>query len=327
MGARPRYIILVGSGKSGSSAVFDYLSGRSDVITAISGSEFKLGNDPDGLGDLGYAVGEGFHPNRASLAVKAFQALCNRYGRPRSALPPGMGYKALIPDYQEIVNEYLEALVDVEFKALPRVELTQLSPLKAYLIQTQRRYYRKLDKKPSIGSMKLPVAEDRFYEITSAFIDKLLGGAENTSMSLPKLVNQGGSFWRPVSSTRWFGERYVITVKRDPRDIFSDFKYKGYGYPGSSVELFIKWYKNVMGRIAVDEWRADNVISLQFEKIVSNPEQECEKLNARLQLDTQIKSSYDLSNSFKNVGLYKTWLDGREIRLIERELEAHLQDI
>ena len=324
---RPSYIIVVGSGYSGSGAVFDYLSGRPDVATTISGVEFRLGLDPGGLEDLSYALGEGFHPNRASTAIKNFQDLCRRYGRSKSALPPGLGYVDLIPEYESVIEAYINAIVDIEFHAMPYVELTKLSPLMAFFVTTARSYYKRKKKKPPLGNVKLSISKEEFDRITATFIDSLLQHDDSVSRSLPQLVNQAGSYWHPLGSTNWFGKRHIITVTRDPRDIYADLKSMGYAYPGADVGLFIDWYENVSKRVATQEWESDEVVQIQFEEITRNPDEECKKLLSRLGLSVDIGSSYNLSDSYKNVGQYKKELDATEIGMIENRLERFLQDI
>ena len=44
--------IIVGSGNSGSGAIFDYLSGQKQKLSFLNGKEFRLIHDPDGLNDL-----------------------------------------------------------------------------------------------------------------------------------------------------------------------------------------------------------------------------------------------------------------------------------
>jgi len=324
---RPSYIIVVGSGYSGSGAVFDYLSGRPDVATTISGVEFRLGIDPGGLQDLRYALGEGFHPNRASIAIKNFQDLCRRYGRSNSALPPGLGYVDLIPEYESVIEAYLQDIVDIEFHAMPYVELTQLSPAMAFFVKRARSYYKRKKKKPLFGDVKLPVSKEEFDRITATFIDSLLQSNDTNSQSLPLLVNQAGSYWHPLDSTKWFGKRRIITVSRDPRDIYADLKSMGYAYPGADVGVFIDWYENVSKRIATQEWESDEVVPVQFEEITRNPDEECKKLLSRIGLSVDTGSSYNLTDSYKNVGQYKKELDATEIGMIENRLERFLQDI
>lgn len=324
---RPSYIIVVGSGYSGSGAVFDYLSGRSDVATTISGVEFRLGIDPGGLQDLSYALGEGFHPNRASMAIKNFQDLCRRYGRSKSALPPGLGYVDLIPEYESVIEAYIHAIVDIDFHAIPYVELTQLSPLMAFFVTRARAYYKRKKEKPPLGDVKLPVSKEEFDRITATFIDSLFQHNDTDLQSLPILVNQAGSYWHPLSSTKWFGKRHIITVTRDPRDIYADLKSMGYAYPGGDVRLFIDWYENVMKRTATQEWESEEVVPIQFEEITRNPDEECKKLLSRIGLSVDVESSYNLADSYKNVGVYKKELDATEIGMIETRLERFLQDI
>ena len=45
-------IIVIGSGNSGSGAVFDYLSSQKSNLSFLNGKEFRIIHDPDGLTDL-----------------------------------------------------------------------------------------------------------------------------------------------------------------------------------------------------------------------------------------------------------------------------------
>ena len=42
--------------------------------------------------------------------------------------------------------------------------------------------------------------------------------------NLPVLLNQAGSGWNPIESTKYFLNRKVILVTRDPRDQFLEIK-------------------------------------------------------------------------------------------------------
>ena len=88
-------VIVVGSGNSGSGAIFDYLKGRPDFISPLS-QEFRLIQDPGGIMDLHSALIHGFHVNRASAAIENFIDLCERCGREKTKfqvwLDHGNGY-------------------------------------------------------------------------------------------------------------------------------------------------------------------------------------------------------------------------------------------
>ena len=45
-------IIVIGSGNSGSGAVYDYLCSLKQNLPFLHGKEFRLNHDPDGLSDL-----------------------------------------------------------------------------------------------------------------------------------------------------------------------------------------------------------------------------------------------------------------------------------
>ena len=45
-------IIILGSGNSGSGAIYDYLAAQKQNLSFLNGKEFRLNHDPDGLSDL-----------------------------------------------------------------------------------------------------------------------------------------------------------------------------------------------------------------------------------------------------------------------------------
>ena len=72
-------------------------------------------------------------------------------------------------------------------------------------------------KKYISGIMKMPVDSDTFYKEVSKLINVIF---EAGSTEKKIVVDQGGSFWNPVTSTKYYDSRKVVIVTRDPRDIF-----------------------------------------------------------------------------------------------------------
>ena len=316
-------IITLGSGATGSSAIEDYLLGREDITSAPINQEFRLIQDPGGLIELHAAICFGFHMNRASAAIEAFKDLCDRCGRSKSWHPKGLNYRKTIKNFDEKVDRFINRITAVSYSGFPFCERSKLTKWQSYL------YFRKLSKakskgsKPDIGTMRLPVAEDVFLKEAETFLNSLILDGED-GFDKPIVIEQGGSFWTPVSSTRYFGNRKVIVVTRDPRDIFSEILDDGFAYPGRDVELFSSWFQAMMKHLDWSEWEDDNVIHIKFEDFVLDYPKQKKLLDERLGLDVNISSSYNPKLSEKNIGKYKSIISENEAKFIESHLKQYL---
>lgn len=313
-------IIVLGSGYSGSSAIVDYLVGRGDVSDPLAGEEFRLVQDPGGLMDLHYSIGRGFSFNAASRAIQDFTTLAYDFSRSPRAFPPGLGYSQLINDYHAMVGAFLEEIVDVNYSGLPAVEMARLSTVAAFFIRVLRKFYRLRGRKPSLGKVYLPVSEDRFLISARKLLDRLLIATDAVGAAV--VVNQGGSFWAPLSSTQYYANRHVVVVTRDPRDIFCEMISRGYAYPGRDVELFCRWYKNIISRISLEEWKSECVTHIRFEEFVRDYSNQSEYLANRIGLEVGAVSSYDVSKSRANIGKYKAILSEKEQHVIASSFEG-----
>ena len=76
------------------------------------------------------------------------------------------------------------------------------------------------------------------------------------------VIEQGGNFISPISSTKYYGEnREIIFVKRNPKAIFWSMKRRNsLAYPGYDVKIFVEWFKKIHEKINLKE----------FDKIIVN---------------------------------------------------------
>ena len=66
-------IIIIGSGNSGSGAVFDYLAGRDKNLSLLDGQEFRITHDNDGLNDLYVNNFVNFTINNSASSFERFE--------------------------------------------------------------------------------------------------------------------------------------------------------------------------------------------------------------------------------------------------------------
>ncbi|MEX2601281.1 MAG: hypothetical protein WD355_06510 [Balneolaceae bacterium] len=322
----PLKVIVLGSGNSGSGAVYDYLAGRPDVHAPLS-QEFRLIQDPGGLSDLYHSIANGFYLNRASAAIREFREFAIRYGRPKNSHPPGLDYETDIPGYSEKIEQFVEQITEVSYAGLPGCERAKFSPFQSWFWDRKRRKAKARGEKPTDGTVYLPITKERFLEEAENFLDRLLNPASGSSETIQNIaINQGGSFWSPWSSTRYFGEnRKVIVVSRDPRGIYSSQRVKGYAYPGGDVHQFCDWFDAAMKHIDREEWGHPEVLHVRYEEFVTRFEEGKVQVDSFLGIDESVQSVTDIEQSARNATKYQDRISNEEIRVICERLKDYLQ--
>ncbi|WP_150112099.1 hypothetical protein [Desulfonatronovibrio hydrogenovorans] len=274
--------------------------------------------------DLHLALGQGFSVNSASSAIHEFIDICRRLGPPRKANPPGLSYLRLFPGYQKIVNGFVNRIAALSYDGMPMVERTKLSAWGSVQWRIRQRLLKRWGKKAGGKQIFVPVEEQTFLQEANQFIDDLFSSAGSDFQGKPVVLNQGGSYWRPVFSTQYYGDRHVVVVNRDPRGIFASFIFGGYAYPGRDVKLFCKWYRQVMSLRDQKEWASPLVTTIQYESFVLEHKRETEKLCDILHLSPTARSTYDPEASKRNVDKFMKILSRNELDVIEKELSDYL---
>ena len=318
-------VIVMGSGNSGSGAVYDYLALRPDFYSPLH-QEFRLVQDPGGIMDIHAALVFGFHVNRASAAVENFIDLCHRCGREKSKWQLGLSYAKRLTEYDLNVKHFVNAITAVEYNGMSFSESSKLSWWETFLYREKLKRAKKKGSKILYGTTRLPVTEEFFLKEAEKFLNAIFDiNHIDPEKRLSIALDHGGSFWKPASSIRYYGKNCrAIVVSRDPRGVFSSFKTKGRAYPGQGVELFCKWYKNMMSHVDYTEWENDHVMHIQFENFVKNFEEEKIKLDNFLEIPSDVQSAMNVSQSAFNSDKFRNRLKSEEMEIIERELKEYL---
>jgi len=325
MSTDPLKVIVLGSGNTGSGAIYDYLKNRPDFVAPLQ-QEFRLIQDPGGLVDLHSSIGFQFHTNRASSAIKEFQYLCERAAMSKNGYRKGLDYVKDIENFEEKVDQFVDNITTVKYDGMPFCERSKLSLIKAYIYEKKRVRAKRKGGKPSVGTIRVPVNEGKFLVEAKKFLDSIFIPSKNGSADEYRsvVINQGGSFWAPESSTQYFGERRkAIVVTRDPRGIYSSFQMKGYAYPGDDVHLFCNWFKEIMSHVDYSEWNNEYVRQVQFEDFVLNFEEEKKKLDQFLGIPN-LESSINIDRSAFNAEKFQNRLTYDDLKVIEKELSDYL---
>jgi len=304
---KPKYIIVLGTTYSGSGAVYDYLAGRGDMYDPLDGAEYLLPQSPGGLMALEAASGDAFHHAMSDYAVIQFTKLAQKLARSPRRSPYGKAYSSYVPEF---LNEIEHFLLEITVAKMP-MSLEWHNMMEHSAIRIIGRLKARLGIHSNPMATHVICSQDDLVHAATKMHDRLF----HSSSKKPVLLNQAGSGWNPVHSTKYFEERKVVLVTRDPRDQFAELKqFK----KAQDVEEFIEWFRALQQRIAAVEESV--VMKLPFERFVCNNKASVTSLCDHFRLDAAAPSSYEASLSEKNIGKYKRWLTPHEIERIEADL-------
>lgn len=306
MNNKPNYIIVLGTTYSGSGAVSDYLRGRGDLSDPLMGKEYLLPQSPGGLMCLEAAAGQAFHHATSDRAVIEFLKLSKMLARKPTKTSYGDNLTKYLPEFLNLIEELIKSIVVSRFSMRLLWHRMNKSPFNRFL---ELAMHKVGWPNPPEPAYILSSADDIVQSIRK-FHDELFDVVNSKKIVL---LDQAGSGWNPVNSTKYFTHRRVVLVERDPRDQFAELKkYKG----ANDVYEFINWYTSMQSRInSID---SELVFRIKFEDFVKNSTDYIDDLCNFLSIDKDIESTYDSNKSIKNIGMYKPELTAKEISIIER---------
>jgi len=293
-------ILVSGYGWSGSGLMIDMLKSQKKYISY--GSEFPLLSEPNGLLDLENSLINNWHFLKSSIAIKKYKEFALKLNKKKSFLNPyGLNISQKLKlDFEIEVNNFLNELISFEFDCRTRINNFH-DPL------IKRIYKRLIWKFFDLNKSKMffsYLGKDEFYLIVKKFHDNLFKGilSENNLILDQAIPTTNAKYHK-----NYFNKSKFIIVDRDPRDIFADLLRSG-GLIGQelaklnsqSVNKFIKWHKVIRKQSALD----NNVLSVFFEDLILETKKTQIKVSNYLQDEIDF-SKYDLSNSKKNIGIWK----------------------
>lgn len=310
-------VIVLGTSYSGSGAIYDYLSTRSDCFDPLQGSEYLLPQIPYGLMQLRATTGPAFHHATADYAFRKFLSVAAKLAKPRGKLFYGKDFENLLPGFMNEISRLVEEATVSQFPfriAWRDIDKTISKKLMDLFLE------RFLRVKNVAQNTYLPVTEDEFIKLTQNMHERLFSLPANSQHQFI-LLNQAGSGLNPISSTDFFANRKVILVKRDPRDQFAEMKlYK----KAFNVKEFIKWYKEITERIAVSH---PDLYSIRFEDFVLNHNTQKTAICQFVGIPDTVKSLYSPERSTQNISKFKSILSSEEASEIEKKLTNYCSHV
>ena len=312
-------VIVLGSGNSGAGAIHDYLLSRKDFHSPFSGKEFRIVNDPDGIHELYYSLYKNFSVNGSANAIYNFKEFIrNSYSSNYNKKN-----KVFSENIIKFSDIFLDQISQTKYNGSPQFFLDKLSKFKKLSFYFNRFFLKKNAKEIPLINMTLPCSEELFFKYAEEFILNNIKSNKNLDEKKNIVIEQGGNFLNPISSTKYYGRnRKIIFVSRNPKAIYWSMKRRNsLSYPGHNVVIFVQWYNNLIKKINKNELQ--NVININFENFFENFYKEKDILSNLLEINSEKNDEFDLDRTMKNLYKYKNHLTREEMEYIDKNINEH----
>ena len=323
---------------SGSSAIVDLLREFKGYMHFEP--EFRLLTDPGGIMDLENAIVSSKSYTLIDKTIREFQKLILIYSRDfhwwsnvkLSRLFEKIGFKYnkyMFNDFRILARDYLENLIDLEYKGELITNFYTLNRIKFLMIKFNYFFHRIIKKKMNVLNKIYYSTKNQkeFLNITKDFMDNIcisiIGNQNINNIVLDQAVQPTNV----LKGMRYFNNVKSIIVDRDPRDIFVqsyNFLYNT-SIPIRDVNHFIKWF-DLTRKSTIQDSKSDNVLKIQFEDLILNYNKTVKIIYEFLGETAEVhimKSKYLNPEISKNN--IKLWEKFSEQDLIKR-IESNLSD-
>ncbi len=308
-----KYIIVLGTTFSGSTAVYDYLNGRGDLYDPLKSKEYLLPILPNGLMTLEAISDKAYDPATTEYALTQFKSIAFKLINYWGTASNDKSLNNKLPFYKQEIEKFINeiSVADFPMRLLWRDELMQTT-----FERLLRKIKNRLGLKEKISKTRLIVSKTDLIVAAQKMHDRMFmpnaGGR-------PILLDQCGSGWNPIESTKYFSNCKVVLITRDPRDQFVEIKhYKN----GGSVEGFVDWYKEMQEKLEVIN--NSKILLIRFEDFVRKNEKFVKLICNHLSLPANKSTSYNSEYSKKNIGKFKQFITQKELQIIENQLGKYI---
>ena len=313
-------VIVLGSGNSGAGAIHDYLLSRNDFQSPFKGKEFRLVNDPNGLDELYNNLYKNFSINGSANKIEEFFNFIRNSYYSKYNVKNNIYNKNII----NLTKKFIYEISEIKYNGSPQFYFDKLPKIKKLIFYFKRFILNKNAKDIKMLNMTIPCSEELFLKYSEQYLKDIFYSNSNFNKDKNMVIEQGGNFLKPYSSTKYYGkERKIIFVSRNPKAIFWSMKRRNsLSYPGNNIKIFVRWYKKIMKNI--DQNELNQIIHVNFENFFSNYSIEKTKLCNQLEISSDIPDNFDLDYTIKNLFKYKDHLTKDEILFIDKELEDYI---
>ncbi|GEM_PF-5532831 len=307
-------IIIAGYGGSGSSAVFDLLK-EVDSTLCIE-AELRFITDPDGILSLFRAFDRDWSPYNFDLAIRRYLQLVDSLSKKYSQRYSGLDLTEFFgEEFKKFSNEYISNLTDKKFKGI----WYGICDSKLRLLHKLHHKYN-LPTRSLFEELYIKSNKD-FKRETNVYINKLLDITNRFQNDIEHFVIDEPYVSLYLEEMNLlFDDLKIISVQRDPRDIYVNALKYGFAFIPSNVEAFTHWYNNLMNNASFGNSNFKNVLKIQFEDLVYKYQPTKANIFNFLNIDKNSHSNplshFNPNKSKKNIELWRDYGNPKEIDFI-----------
>ena len=328
------YVIVLGYGWSGSSAIVDLL--REFDSCYESNIEFRAIKDPYGVHDLHHAIVECWELLNVDAAIKDFwwqMWHLNNHSK-RFSLQAGLDYEKYFHNqFLPATQNFLKKLIPYYYRGFWWFFDFKRDGIRFFF----KKVFRKLKLYEKIYEDKIyfsAVNDQDFCQYAQEYMDELFAPLINPESIKHVVLDQAVHLSSYKEETRYFRSSKLIVVDRDPRDIYADLV-QGENVIGKDlaeshdVMKYIQMHRQY--RKNITDLKSDpNVLFIQFEELIQSYDAVVERIVNFLGLNmkdhTRKKQYFNPEISKKNMGIWKNVLMDKEKQVIEAELGDYIPD-
>lgn len=340
-----KIVDISGFGHSGKTAVTDFLKQYDCVVGFPNFVEFELFRVPGGLLDLYFSIYESWNLIRSTVRINDFKKLVKRIGTIQSSSNPisyftasGHGYDHYFNGrFIELSNNLINKIILAEQYTFWPYENLRLPGLIIFRNKLYARFFN------SLVSANIYYSDrNQFIEHVQTYIKELFDELHAPGKTHVILNNAFDPFNPGLCLEMAGKDAYSIIVDRDPRDVYAsqisakdgyipDFeknknidKIKKLFTGFNDINQFIFRYRTIKGNVKDD--KGGKVLRLRYEDFITDHENQSKIVRTFIGIDENAViagAEFSVSNSIKNIGLWKKYENLPEIKLIEKELKQY----
>lgn len=327
-----KYITCTGYGGTGSSIISDLMKEFRNVKSCGSDFELTLSFDNDGISDLQHYIVDDFERNKISEGIFRFQKHVKQLSR--------IYRKKMKVDFEGILNDYINSLIDVEWKGTsiqqkfryPRWQHILLYRIPE-IVQSLLYKYNDGYEHTTKYKRKLPIyvsyGKEKFFNNTRQMYRQLLDSFDIDFCYEYLCFDQLVPSYNFNRYSSYFPNLKIIAVDRDPRDLYllNELYWHEGWIPSHDINTYIRWFK-LLREQKKYEIIPQNVLCINFEESIFHYDDFLKKIINFVGLDLSDHIApmkyFNPEVSIKNVELWKSiHTKNIEISKIEKELTEY----
>lgn len=323
------YILVLGYGWSGSSAVVDLL--KEYNCTYQIPVEFRLIKDPHGLIDLRYNLVDRWDQLNVDVALKDFLWLVRHLNQRKTVIPckAGLEYELSFgDDFMRSTEEFLRKISPVRYEGNWWYFDFNKSGFKLFTEKTMRKL--KVKKQIVEPMYYSNISGKEFDDYSKQYIDSIF--ENHTQGKRFVILDQAVPAQDPLQAEHFFSNYKIIIVDRDPRDNYCDL-INQHALIGNElrkengVSFFSDWF--LRNRENISKFiSADNIKYISFESLIMDYDKSVHEIEDFIGLSseqhTEKNKYFQPEKSVKNIRIWNGYKNKEVIREIENTLHDFL---